>query len=119
MKRFVDKGQRQEQTRGHLILSNPPPTPKLPQEKKKNKCPYHSCGLCFRILHDLSDRFPDILKELYGYPLAGVYQCDAEMKAMGEERQSEMNLGKRGKHILKSSSSKCRNLLVAYSCCYS
>lgn len=41
----------------------------------------HSCGLCFRILHDLSDRFPDILKELYGYPLAGVYQCDAEMKA--------------------------------------
>ena len=35
MKRFVDKGQRQEQTRGHLILSNPPPTPKLPQEKKK------------------------------------------------------------------------------------
>lgn len=41
----------------------------------------HSCGLRFRILHDLSDGFPDILKELYGYPLAGVYQCDAEMKA--------------------------------------
>lgn len=57
----------------------------------------------------MSDGFPDILKELYGYPLAGVYQCDAEMKATGKERQSEMNLGKRGKNILKSSSSKCRN----------
>lgn len=36
IKKFVDKGQRQEQTGGHLIFSNPPPTPKLPQEKKKN-----------------------------------------------------------------------------------
>ena len=119
----MDKGQRQEQTGGHLIFSNPPPTPKLPQKKKKKKknpkCPYHSCGLCFRILHDLSDGFPDILKELYGYPLAGVYQCDAEMKATEEERQSEMNLGQRGKNILKSRSSKCRNLLVAYLCYYS
>lgn len=33
----------------------------------------HSCGLRLRILHDLSDRLPDVLEELDGYSLSGVY----------------------------------------------
>lgn len=43
----------------------PPPTPTLRQEgtppPPPPRGPYHSCGLGFRILHDLSDGFPDVL----------------------------------------------------------
>lgn len=35
----MDKGQRQEQTGDHLILSSPPTPPELPQEEKTPRVP--------------------------------------------------------------------------------
>lgn len=69
---------------GHQILSTSCP-PKPPPPQRRTPGPYHSCGLCFRVLHDLGDRLSDVLQELYGHALPGVHERDAEVNATGEE----------------------------------